>query len=1314
MLSAFEADYRIHAYSYTASSFNSFSSSDLDKFVNTTCGAVEQLYALHSQSAPQSIDTSAAVAAIADTQHFNLLEKIQRNCKPIHIPQSVLDTLASFSAPANLTVNENTSNTDTASIHVPDVSSIGDYSSLLEEATRVFPDWSTERICIISPSELHKHLSDVVVVQQEIASDSSATERQTRHIGLFATKSIPTNTLIAEITGTLTTPAQLNTLSRPSKVSQQWIYETRFQSQRHPLFDAPLHHQSNQQSGQSLLESPGYATRTNLVECVPTNPSSDPFEISHSARVNPPFVFAHPARKLRFMDAPLLVDSREDGCESPGRYARSYCAGDDAQRINSCNGVLRSVLVSSCAPSAEPETMDQLLLCAKESRLRLCIFTTRDVFPGEEIVLWRGDPASVQYPCICDVDAEECLVAMGVEAFEAAGLKVLEEERKKQVEEEERMDVGGMSPAVVESEGALVTKEAPKNVDVHEMQVSNKSNSELNGGMPDIVDAMDVDTDVTAAIVEPSSPAKDVPKRDLSAVSIFKDPDAAAKFFMPSATPGGKKAWLKAHFEEARKTSEAEAAVKRAKKEDTVGAGEPASMEIDSPAPPVSGETEPITATEPPLKTKLTLKDFMNKRMQSSTSLGAGVADGVAVDALAPSVTPVPADVEEQSLMQSQIPPIVNTSTSTLESGKPDVKITNTSAPLKSDPVKPDVNTQSTVHSQVPTQPAKPMESVQSSTPSAQPPQNDPIRRPSQPIQSNPPSRPTFHADNAHSSSHIQSSREHQQQQSASHNVSQQSQHAVQTSIQSFRERPVSVSNPNSRRTSGMDRDTLDFNPQQPQHRGSMDYSSSPVGGRFSPPSLPMNDGQRAGTGFAGREVSSMPKTAPTNPGGGGGGVPMSSGGGGSGNGGRITPPHADNSLLSTSAEYRFRDRDVGFSGRSAYLSSGGSLLSAGSRIRGIGLDGSASTSSAAVAASTTGGVSGAPAGSGGGAFSMLRNRSFSGDASNPGGAGFPRERERLDAGIAGSGGIAGRLSGEREGGRSSLLGSGGAAALGDRFKSDEVAGVGGDFSMRDRGMEHRVGAGRGSEKLPRDGYASSREAREYGGYNEFDSRYSAGAGGTGSSYAPSESSGSRGVGGFGGGGSLLKGSDGGAGRGQPFLSLRPKSPPSGYYPPMDRNEEALRNYDSFGNNWNRYRGSGAPNDMPIRDSGSSYRGSRGPMDRSDRMNSGGGFTGDRGYRTTSGGGGSGGSSSGGGGGGGAFRDFSNAAGSGRGNDFARMDRTVNSAPGGVRGRSGPRDGGEGGEAGAEWDQTGKSRRSSGGGAGDYRLPPPPPPPGQR
>ncbi|KAJ3226031.1 hypothetical protein HDU81_007537 [Chytriomyces hyalinus] len=1160
MLSAFEADYRIHAYSYTASSFNSFSSPDLDKFVNTTCSAVEQLYASHCQSSIQSTDTSAPVAAIADTPHFNLLEKIQ-HCKPIHIPQSVLDTLASFSSPANLAVNENSSNPDTASVRVPDVSSIGDYSSLLEEATRVFPDWSTDRICIISPSELHKHLSDVKVVQQEIFSDSSAPERQTRHIGLFATKSIPTNALVAEITGTLTTPAQLNTLSRPSKVSQQWIYETRFQSQRHPLFDAPLHHQSNQQSGHSLLESPGYATRTNLVECVPTNPSSDPFEISQSARVNPPFVFPHPARKLRFMDAALLVDSREDGCESPGRYARGYCAGDDAQRINSCNGVLRSVLVSASSSSAaEPETMDQLVLCSKESRLRLCIFTTRDVAPGEEIVLWRGDPASVQYPCICDVDAEECLVDMGVAAFEAAGLKVLEEERKKQVEEEERMDVGGMSPAVLESDVALVTKEAAKNVD--EVETSN-SQGEVNGGMPDNVDAMDVDTDVPAPIVEASSPAKDVPKQGLSTVSIFKDPDAAAKIFLPSATPGGKKAWLKAHFEEARKTSEAEAAVKRAKKEDNaVGASEQANMEIDLPVPPVSGDIEPITATEPPLKTKLTLKDFMNKRMQSSTSLGAGIADGVAADPSAPSATPVPADLEEQSAMQLPMPPIVNTATLTTDSVKPDVKVTNTSAPSKSEPVKPDVNnTQSTVYSQVSAQPTKPMEPLQSSAPAAQPPQSDPIRRPSQPVQSNPSSRPTFHADNAHSS-HAQSLREHQQQQATSHNVSQQSQHATQASLQSFRERPVTVSNPNPRRTSGMDRgDALDFNQQQPQHRGSMDYSSSPVGGRFSPPSLPMNDGQRAGTGFSGREASSMPKPTPTNlGGGGGGGVPMSSGG--SGSGGRITPPHADSSLLSTSAEYRFRDRDVGFSGRSAYLSSGGSLLSAGSRIRGIGLDGSAPPSSAAAAAtSATGGASGAPANSSGGAFSMLRNRSFSGDASNPGGAGFPRERERIDAGITGSGGIAGRLAGEREGGRSSLLGSGGAASsLGDRFKNDEVAGVGGDFSMRDRGMEHRVGAGRGSEKLARDGYASSREAREYGGYNEFDSRYSAGAGGAGSSYAPSESASSRGVGGFGGGGSLLKGSDG-AGRGQPFLSLRPKSPPTGYYPPMDRNEEALRNY---------------------------------------------------------------------------------------------------------------------------------------------------------
>ncbi|KAI8828174.1 hypothetical protein BJ741DRAFT_583046 [Chytriomyces cf. hyalinus JEL632] len=146
-----------------SSSFNSVSSSDLDKFVNTTSGAAEQLYASHSQSAPQSIDTSAPVATIADTQHFNLLDKIQHNCKPIHILQLVLDTLASFSAPANLAVNENTSNTDASNIRVPDVSSIGDYSSLLEEATRVFPDWSTERICIISPSELHKCLSDVVV-----------------------------------------------------------------------------------------------------------------------------------------------------------------------------------------------------------------------------------------------------------------------------------------------------------------------------------------------------------------------------------------------------------------------------------------------------------------------------------------------------------------------------------------------------------------------------------------------------------------------------------------------------------------------------------------------------------------------------------------------------------------------------------------------------------------------------------------------------------------------------------------------------------------------------------------------------------------------------------------------------------------------------------------------------------------------------------------------------------------------------------------------------------------------------------------------
>ncbi|KAI9105298.1 hypothetical protein DFS34DRAFT_598870 [Phlyctochytrium arcticum] len=123
----------------------------------------------------------------------------------------------------------------------------------------------------------------------------------------------------------------------------------------------------------------------------------------------PPFVFPHSAKELCSVDGfPFVVDARDWG-ERGGRYIRFYCGanGDAEER---CNAELRSIVVYD-----EEELDEATTYLTVNERLMLGIFTTRHVYPHEEILLGGGQSDWLAYPCICK-NARGCLVKQALRA----------------------------------------------------------------------------------------------------------------------------------------------------------------------------------------------------------------------------------------------------------------------------------------------------------------------------------------------------------------------------------------------------------------------------------------------------------------------------------------------------------------------------------------------------------------------------------------------------------------------------------------------------------------------------------------------------------------------------------------------------------------------------------------------------------------------------------------------------------------------------------------------------------------------------------
>ncbi|KAJ3191943.1 hypothetical protein HDU82_003365, partial [Entophlyctis luteolus] len=405
-----------------------------------------------------------------------------------------------------------------------DSSAVPDLTSVEQKGP--FPDWSTERICVMPVTTFVAELEDPCVAVETVRSPEIPHPSAIRHIGLFATANIPANKLISQISGSIVTPASL---SRPSKVCPNAEDESTVKAPLLPVFTELESSELRSQSETKANE--------NLLPAVLTRASSNPADIS-SGLVAPPFCFPHPSR----LASPLVVDAREiSGSEADGasgRHARWYCGGDDSERMGACNAVLRSIYLSSAATNTPPGSWTEVAVAGNVpgQALRLGVFSTREIRTGEEIVLWGSCCASARvagvscapavswvggFPCICDPDEDDCLVSGGIEAQETA--------------------IAASLPA-----------NAPSATDAIDG---------LSGREGDIVDvvgensfsAAKADKASFEAIAIPRSSTVDACEKPAAVdtepvvMSIFKDEDAAKKWSKPaSSIIGGKKAWLKA------------------------------------------------------------------------------------------------------------------------------------------------------------------------------------------------------------------------------------------------------------------------------------------------------------------------------------------------------------------------------------------------------------------------------------------------------------------------------------------------------------------------------------------------------------------------------------------------------------------------------------------------------------------------------------------------------------------------------------------------------------------------------------------------
>ncbi|KAJ3071367.1 hypothetical protein HDU98_005427, partial [Podochytrium sp. JEL0797] len=592
---AFAADYLCHSLEYSVANACVYADEELESAVLKACDQIEAQYAAKASLPPTAVPDFTTLANIA------LL-------KPVIVPPS----------------------TDAA---VPDAK-----ESLMDFVP--FPDNISDRVCVMPSSVLAKELEDVRVEYHDFIecalrvsllqiptliedppepppttdptddSDPPAPPPPPppRIYGLFATTHIPTHKILGETQGTLCTAA---TLQRASVLTALYHSDTKLQY-FNSLFDADP-------PPEQILESPGFPDRSVLVGCARTRWSGERGEV-REAVVMPPFVAMHPGRGISmFCGEAVFVDSRESGSVSLGRYVRSYCCGEeDWGRKAQCNAVWRSVIVQQ---EGEVETVEEVV-DRVGTRLRLCLFATREIEVGEEVVVWRSGGV-VAYPCICDVEVEECVAEEGVERFEGEGLKG------------EELDVGKNGPdLMMEEEVVLESGDAP-------MPIAGEGGGEKG-------------EEEGVGVVEEG--------KDVEPLDIFKDAESTLKWSTPTThIVGGKKAWLKAYQESAKLTRKRAAADsasplrvggdKKAKIDESLAAM-PA-----TPAP--ASSTAPVITPEPVVKTKLSLKDFKNMRGMNVVEPVAKEETASAGDDAKAKDTPKPPlpSIEKQKLVFSNDKP---------------------------------------------------------------------------------------------------------------------------------------------------------------------------------------------------------------------------------------------------------------------------------------------------------------------------------------------------------------------------------------------------------------------------------------------------------------------------------------------------------------------------------------------------------------------------------------------------------------------------------------------------------------------------------
>lgn len=170
------------------------------------------------------------------------------------------------------------------------------------------------------------------------------------------------------------------------------------------------------------------------------NPIFDTFEDADICRVKtesgvlanpkilPPFVFPFPIMEIGrdYCSPSFFVDAREFG-DFDGRFARFTCGSLDALNANAELRVVavideaeigdRQMYGRTTVDPSEAPTEAPLFPIKLTERFKLCIFTSRKVFKGDEIILANPNHLYYGFPCTC-IKKSSCVVATTIDKIQ--------------------------------------------------------------------------------------------------------------------------------------------------------------------------------------------------------------------------------------------------------------------------------------------------------------------------------------------------------------------------------------------------------------------------------------------------------------------------------------------------------------------------------------------------------------------------------------------------------------------------------------------------------------------------------------------------------------------------------------------------------------------------------------------------------------------------------------------------------------------------------------------------------------------------------